>query len=209
MAVRYRYNGAPRKLTLGGGLTLKAARKLASDALYELEQGRDPAQTKQETRAKIKAAKANTVRALCDNYLHREAGKLRSGHLRKQTLERLVYPAIGDVPLSELKRSHIVAMLDDIEDRCGAKMADLTLAFVRKIFNWHASRVDDFNSPITRRWGATMRKPTRVRAILSDDELRAIWQATEGPAAVSRARALPAADRRTPKRGELSAMGRD
>ena len=40
-------------------------------------------------------------------------------------------------------------MLDDIEDRCGAKMADLTLAFVRKIFNWHASRVDDFNSPIT------------------------------------------------------------
>ena len=78
---------APRKLTLGGGLTLKAARKLASDALYELEQGRDPAHTKQETRAKIKAAKANTVRALCDNYLHREAGKLRSGHLRKQTLE--------------------------------------------------------------------------------------------------------------------------
>ena len=99
-AVRYRYNGAPRKLTLAGGLTLKAARKLASDALYELEQGRDPAQTKQETRAKIKAAKANTVQALCDNYLHREAGKLRSGHLRKQTLERLVYPAIGDVPLS-------------------------------------------------------------------------------------------------------------
>ena len=47
--------------------------------------------------------------------MHREAGKLRSGRLRKQTLERLVYPAIGDMPLSDLKRSHIVAMLDDIE----------------------------------------------------------------------------------------------
>ena len=76
-AVRYRYNGAPRKLTLAGGLTLKAARKLASDALYELEQGRDPAQTKQAARARTKAAKANTVRALCENYLQREAGKLR------------------------------------------------------------------------------------------------------------------------------------
>ena len=178
-AVRYRYGGKPRKLTLKAGVSLAAARKLAGDALYELEQGRDPAQTKQETRAKIKAARANTVQALCDNYLHREAGKLRSGHLRKQTLERLVYPAIGDVPLSELKRSHIVAMLDDIEDRCGAKMADLTLAFVRKIFNWHASRVDDFNSPITPAMGRYDAKANQGTRILSDDELRAIWKATE------------------------------
>ncbi|MGB9410659.1 MAG: Arm DNA-binding domain-containing protein, partial [Pseudolabrys sp.] len=72
-AVRYRYGGKPRKLTLKAGVSLAAARKLAGDALYELEQGRDPAQTKQETRAKIKAARANTVQALCDNYLHREA----------------------------------------------------------------------------------------------------------------------------------------
>jgi integrase len=179
-AVRYRYNGAPRKLTLAGGLTLKAARKLASDALYELELGRDPAQTKQAVRARSKAAKANTVRALCANYLQREAGKLRSGRLRQRTLERLVYPAIGDVPLAELRRSHIVAMLDAIEDRCGAKMADLTLAFVRKIFNWHASRVDDFNSPITASMGRYDAKANQGTRVLTDDELRAIWQATEG-----------------------------
>lgn len=179
-AVRYRYNGAPRKLTLAGGLTLKAARKLASDALYELEQGRDPAQAKQAARARFKAAKANTVRALCENYLHREAGRLRSGRLRKRTLERLVYPAIGDVPLSELRRSHIVAMLDDIEDRCGAKMADLTLAFIRKIFIWHASRVDDFNSPIARGMGRYDAKANQGTRVLTDDELRAIWEAAEG-----------------------------
>ncbi len=33
-AVRYRYEGKPRKLTLSGGITLAAARKLAGDALY-------------------------------------------------------------------------------------------------------------------------------------------------------------------------------
>src|SRR5262249_31159095 len=111
--------------------------------------------------------------------LHREAGKLRSGHLRRQTLERLVYPAIGAMPLSELKRSHIVAMLDEIEDQCGAKMADLTLAFVRKIFNWHASRVDDFNSPITSAMGRYDAKANQGTRVLDDDELRAIWKATE------------------------------
>jgi integrase len=178
-AVRYRYNGKPRKLTLAGGLTLKAARKLASDALYDVEQGRDPAQAKKETRAKTKAAKANTVRALCENYLSREAGKLRTGQQRKRALERLVYPEIGDVPLADLKRSHIVGLLDKIEDENGAKMADLTLAYVRKIFNWHASRVDDFVSPVVRsmsRYNAAANRGTRK---LSDDELRKLWVATE------------------------------
>lgn len=183
-AVRYRYNGAPRKLTLPGGLTLKAARKLASDALYELEKGHDPAATKKETRAKLKAAKADTAQALCENYLSREAKKpeaekLRTLGERKRELERLVYPEIGDVPLADLKRSHIVRMLDKIEDANGAKMADLTLAFVRRIFNWHAARVDDFNSPIVRgmsRYDAKANQSTRV---LSDDEIRKIWAATE------------------------------
>jgi integrase len=73
-----------------------------------------------------------------------------------------------------------VAMLDAIEDRCGAKMADLTLAFVRKIFNWHASRVDDFNSPITASMGRYDAKANQGTRVLTDDELRAIWQATEG-----------------------------
>ena len=63
-AVRYRFNGVPKKLTLAGGLSLAAARKLAGDALYELEQGRDPAETKKDTRAKLKAAKVSTVQAI-------------------------------------------------------------------------------------------------------------------------------------------------
>jgi hypothetical protein len=42
-AVRYRYAGMPRKLTLQAGITLAAARKATADALYEVEQGRDRA----------------------------------------------------------------------------------------------------------------------------------------------------------------------
>jgi integrase len=180
-AVRYRFNGTPRKLTLSGCLTLAAARKLAGDALFDLEKGRDPAIAKKETRARFKAAKADTVQALCENYLKREAGKLRTGRERRRTLERLVYPEIGDVPLADLKRSHIVNLLDKIEDENGTKMADLTLAYLRKIFNWHASRSDDFLSPVVRsmnRYNAKEHEGTRV---LTDDELRRIWLATEAP----------------------------
>ena len=69
-------------------------------------------------------------------------------------------------------------MLDQIEDASGPRMADMTLAVVRKVMNWHASRSDDFASPIVK----GMRPPRgkgRERT-LSDDEIRAIWFAPEG-----------------------------
>jgi integrase len=178
-AVRYRFNNTPRKLTLQAGVSLAAARKLASDALHEVAQGRDPSEAKKATRATATAAKANTVRSLCENYLKREAGKLRTGHQRRLVLERLVYPEIGDTSLANLKRSHIVALLDKIEDANGVKMCDLVLAYVRKIFAWHSARVDDFNSPIVRgmsRYDAKARQGTRV---LTDDEVRKLWAVTE------------------------------
>ena len=83
------------------------------------------------------------------------------------------------MPLADLKRSHIVRMLDKIEDANGAKMADLTLAFVRRIFNWHAARVDYFNSPIVRGMSRYDAKANQGTRILSDDEIRKIWAATE------------------------------
>ena len=41
-AVRYRYAGVSRKVTLQSGISLAAARKATADALYELERGHDP-----------------------------------------------------------------------------------------------------------------------------------------------------------------------
>ena len=178
-AVRYRFDGAPRKLTLSGSISLAAARKLAGDALYDVEQGIDPASAKRETRAKVEAAKSDTVQALCENYMRREGNKLRSAKHRQRVLERLVFPAIGDMPLTELKRSHIVKLLDEIEDQNGAMMADLTLAYIRKILNWHSARVDDFNSPVARGMSRYDAKANEGSRVLSDDELRRLWLATE------------------------------
>ena len=46
-ALRYRFNGTPKKLTLGradreGALSLASARRTAIDARHRLEQGADP-----------------------------------------------------------------------------------------------------------------------------------------------------------------------
>ena len=50
-AVRYRHAGLPRKLTLQGGVSLAAARKLCADALHEVAQGRDPVEAKKAHKA--------------------------------------------------------------------------------------------------------------------------------------------------------------
>jgi integrase len=70
-------------------------------------------------------------------------------------------------------------LLDQIEDERGPVMADKTLALLSKVFSWHASRSDEFRSPIVR--GMRRSKPNeRARErILTDDELRMVWKRTE------------------------------
>ena len=56
-------------------------------------------------------------------------------------------------------------------------MADRTLATLRRLMNWHASRDDDFKSPVVRGMGRVKPKETARSRILSDEELKRVWEA--------------------------------
>jgi integrase len=187
-AVRYRYVGKPRKLTLTAGITLAAARKAAADALYQLEQGHDPGVARRHTRQAQRLAAADTFKAVAEEYQKREGGRLRTSGWRRGALERLVYPTLGDRPIAEIKRSEIVRLLDKIAAgeltntagkplRGGLVMANRALAIVRRVMNWHATRSDDFRSPVVRGM-ARADDGARTRT-LTDDELRRVWRAAE------------------------------
>ena len=116
----------------------------------------------------------NSPRA--DDVEARDGAKLRSvAHLRA-SLERDVFPALGAMPIEEIKRSQIVRLLDAVQDSRGPVAANRALAMLRRIMNWHATRSDDFRSPIVR----GMARPEQARdRVLSDDEIRAVWKATD------------------------------
>jgi integrase len=157
------------RLTLGTypATSLGSARTQALEARGEVEDGRDPRLTG-----------TVTLKAVCEDYLKREGPKLRSRDWYEATLKRLVYPRLGDKPIAEIKRSEIVKLLlDKIEDDNGPVMADRTLSIVRKIMNWHASRSDEFRSPIVRGMARTKPKERARERTLTDDELRVIWAA--------------------------------
>jgi integrase len=184
--LRYRPKGAGRRgtkrfLTLGryGALTPDQARNEARSLLGDVARGRDPVAD----RNKKKSAATNTLEAVGNKYLQREAA-LRSIAQRRDSLERLVYPRLGARPIDSIRRSEIVDLLDDIEDKHGPVMADRTLAALRRLMNWHAARSDEFRTPIVRGMARTRPKERARQRVLTDDELRAIWagaEAGQGP----------------------------
>jgi integrase len=178
-AIRYRYQGRPTKLTLIGVTSLAAARKAATDALHELDEGNDPAAARKAAKVKAMETEANTVASVCAAYMKREADKLRTADQRESILRRLIYPAIGERPIGSIKRSDIVTMLDKVEDRSGARMADVCLAVLRRIFHWHETRTDDWRSPIIRGMGSRQNvKEHRRTRVLDDNEICKLWAAT-------------------------------
>jgi integrase len=166
--------GESRRASLSGTTKLDDAHKWADILQGDVAKGVDPVEKKKADR--VAQSKRGKFRTIAKDYVKREGPRVRSMDQRVAILERLVYPVIGDKVAVKLKRSDIVALLDDVQDEHGAAMADAVLMVVRRICNWHAARDDDFRSPIVPGMGRS-NADGRER-ILSDDEIRAVWQTT-------------------------------
>jgi integrase len=171
--VQYRSGRSSRRLTIDGVLSLDDARKEAKKTLGSVAKGNDPLA---ERRAKL-AAGDDTLKSITEEYLTRETKRLRSIAQRRSVLERHVFPKLGARPIADIKRSEIVKLLDHVEDTAGPVASHIVLAYLRRVFNWHASRSDDFRSPIIK--GMGRQKANDRERVLTDDELRAVLKAAE------------------------------
>jgi integrase len=227
---RFRFRGAPRKLTLGpfladgqhgadvepkldAPLTLAAARELCTRAKREAKGGVDPTAVKQKERIAKRAVEADTLQAIAEEFLRRKEPQRTDNQLRADL--ELLYKPLGRQPVALIKRSQYRRELDRIADTRGPVRADRVLSALTRLFNWYASRDDDFVSPLTR--GMRRKKPKDLARsrVLDDGELRKLWLAAEkypGPFAPYLRFALLTATRRGEsaglRRGELSDDGR-
>ena len=188
----HRSNGKPYWETLGrwdanpqgGTLTVRDAIVKADKLAKDLKNGRREDPRPERTRRLQDGDRpdgldvAGLLDRFIDRYVEKEA-RLRSGDQIKATFDRLVKPAIGKVGIYDLRRSHVVEMLDDIADESGPVMADRTLAYVRKAFNWYATRDDDFSPPIVKGMARTKPKERNGKRVLADDEIRDLWTALD------------------------------
>jgi integrase len=161
-------------------LSLDKARREATIVRSDALKGIDTLADRRREADEAADAKGNTLQAVIEQYMARAGSKLRSGDQRRAAFERLLYPRkLAKRPIHEISRSDIVDLLDRIEDERGPVMADHMLAYLRKAFNWHERRQNDFRSPIIRGMARTKPSERRRKRILTDDEVRRIWSAIE------------------------------
>ncbi|HUZ32279.1 MAG TPA: site-specific integrase [Xanthobacteraceae bacterium] len=186
----HRVNGKPYLETLGrwdeqgGDLSVREAIIAAQQRAKAVRDGLgDPRPERTRRIEQGNRPAGETVDDMLDQFIERYAkkeAKLRSADAIENAFDRLVKPSIGKIGVYELRRRHVVDMLDKIADENGPVMADRVLAFIRKAFNWRSARDEEFNSPISKGMARTKAKDRARTRTLTDDELRTVWKAGEG-----------------------------
>jgi len=134
----YRFNGKRKTLALGvyPDTSLKQARKKLDTARKQIAEGIDPS----ETRKADKIAKTNDFERITRDWLTSTAHATKeiTHHNKTQRLERHVFPAIGAMPINEIKPSHISSLLKPLVDKkefetAKRVRAEISAAFVYAI----------------------------------------------------------------------------
>ena len=85
-----------------------------------------------------------------------------------------------DVPAASLDRATVVRVLDGLAKDGKAPMAGATARYGSALFGWAIRRGSLSDSPFER---VPIAPTVRRDRVLSDDEIRRVWKATEGPGA--------------------------
>jgi integrase len=174
--LEYPFAGRERLITIGSfpEWTVAQARLEAKKLWRDIDRGIDPLEEREAARRP--AEPTQTVADVLDLFMKRYAPKelRRPGHYA-DAFDRLVKPKIGNIPVTGLKRRHVVEMLDAIEDHNGAVMATRTLSYLRSALNWYATRDDEFTVPIVRGMARSSSSDRARDRTLDDDELRILW----------------------------------
>jgi integrase len=173
--LNYRLRGREYRYTIGAWpdwSALKAVRT-ARDLRQRVDRGENPLEDR--TPSPATATVASVLDDFVVQHVRNKNQPLRSADEYESAFNRLVKPRIGKLGIYEVRRSHVIKMLDEIEEASGPVMADRTLAYLRKAFNWYAVRDDQFSAPVVRGMARIKPKERARTRVLSDEEMRAIW----------------------------------
>lgn len=181
-ALRYRYAGKPKKLTLGRWpiMGVAEARIAASEAVETVELGDDPGAAKRASKAaRIEAqlSERDHFRSLFEVYKRRRLSQLKAGSTVVLVLEKHVLPQWGARKVQDIVRRDVIELLDSIVDGGRAVTANRVRAYLSAFFGWCVEREVIEVSPVV---GTKPPAPEGSRArVLTDDEIRWLWRASD------------------------------
>jgi integrase len=168
---QFKIGSKSRRITLGSAkaLSLVDARAAAAELHAKVKLGRDPAGEKWENRARA----VETVAAALQSYLAYQRKRIRprsytevERHLLKNC------KTLHNIPLTRVDRRTVASRLTSIATKCGDVTANRTRSSLSAFFAWAMREgLVDVNPVL-----GTNTQPERTRdRVLSDDELKVIW----------------------------------
>lgn len=178
--VMTRVQGKLIRVTIGRhpAISLSNARKRAQEVLRLASEGIDPRHIEQEEQRRRQIADENTYLALATQFTERHVNAtLRPSTAREY--RRILFGKDTQPwhhrPISSINRREILDLVGAIDARGAASAAGLSVAYLRKFFNWCADRELIEASPVDR---IRVRRIKRSRErVLSEQELPHVWAA--------------------------------
>jgi integrase len=127
-------------LGLGGypEVSAKRAREKSAEALELIENGIEPANQKQTAKKAVESATSTTFRAVATAWLEKKekGGRAESTLDKIRTyLDKDLFPALGDMQVSEVTRRHCADLQASIEARNAFNVAKKTRGWLKEIFS--------------------------------------------------------------------------
>jgi integrase len=144
----YSLRGKRRKQGLGPypDISLEVARARARESRELVAQGLDPimARAKREAEQIAKTAaeeSRHTTRTLFEQWHKKEASKRKDkGEEIRRAFEKDVLPTLGDLYADEVKRRHIMQVLDDVKERGALRITNQILQYLRQMYRYAIKR---------------------------------------------------------------------
>ncbi|MEI4262323.1 tyrosine-type recombinase/integrase [Roseovarius sp. D0-M9] len=181
-ALRYRYAGKPRKLTLGRWpiMGVASARAAASEAIEAVEHGNDPGASKKKAKAQrveAQLSERDLIKTLMGDYAKRHLVSLKSGAVVARELERHVVSQWGERDIHDITKRDVIDLLDGIADSGRVVTANRVRSYLGTFFNW---AVDRDIIPMSPAQGVkpVAKEKSRER-VFTDDEIRLFWRACD------------------------------
>ncbi len=171
----------PTRRTLGtvGAITLGKARQKAREWLAAIDRGVDPRIEEARQRAAEQRQQVNSFSRVAEEFLERHCTGLAKADEARRIIRQEFVKRWGPRPVTDIQPDECAAAIRAIVRRGAKYQAFNALGHLRRMFSW-AIGTNEFgidSSPVERLRPADLigKKEARAR-ILTDDELRAVWE---------------------------------
>ena len=183
LMTRYPGSKNPARRAMGeyGAISLDTARQTARHWLDMIRQGKDPAIERERQRAAEIERQENTFAAVAADFIREKLPAERKGEEVARDLQRVFVTAWGKRPITDISPLEVRKIVKQYADAGKPAQAHNLLGYARRLFNWaidqHVYGIQA--SPCDRlKPRAIIGERLMRNRILSDAELRAVWQAT-------------------------------